>query len=167
MASYSIDVKGIKNYSNKLDKHNLKLKKYLKGSLKVSAKKLITTVRQMIVSKGMQDRGGYSQSLARRFLTDYAIEVGSNLPYPPVLEGKKRITWFPPPQALSKWAERKLGVDKKRARALGFVLARALKRRGRIKHPYPVVAVSVGKVTPFFHRLVIQAIEKSNIDLTR
>jgi hypothetical protein len=58
-------------------------------------------------------------------------EVGSALPYAPIVEFGKSAGWFPNLTDLKVWARRKLGNER-----LAFVVGRAIKKRGFRAQPY-------------------------------
>jgi len=84
-------------------------------------------------------------------------EVGSALPYADVVEVGRNIGWFPPVADLKAWARRKLGDER-----LGFVIGRAIKRRGFKARPYlsPAVQAAAPRVQLAFASRLAEAIRQ-------
>ncbi len=84
-------------------------------------------------------------------------EVGSALPYADVMESGRDVGWFPPVSELKAWARRKLGDER-----LGFVIARAIKRRGFKARPYLSSAVKAAgpRVQLAFANRIAEAIRQ-------
>lgn len=66
--------------------------------------------------------------------------IGSALRYAPVVEYGRTTGWFPPVSELRIWARRKLGDER-----AGFIVARAIKRRGFTAQPYLLPALEAAK----------------------
>jgi hypothetical protein len=84
-------------------------------------------------------------------------EVGSALPYADVVESGRNIGWFPPVADLKAWARRKLGDER-----LGFVIGRAIKRRGFKARSYltPAVQAAGPRVQLAFANRITEAIKQ-------
>lgn len=82
-------------------------------------------------------------------------EVGSALPYAPVIEFGKSAGWFPNLTDLKVWVRRKLGDER-----LAFVVGRAIKRRGFRAQPYlgPAMEEAQPRVQLLFAARITQAI---------
>lgn len=59
-------------------------------------------------------------------------KVGSTLnePYPSVINFGRKTGWFPPPSALERWVQVKLGVSGKAVKGVAFAVARKISRSG-------------------------------------
>ncbi|HAM34558.1 MAG TPA: hypothetical protein DEB40_03395 [Elusimicrobia bacterium] len=82
--------------------------------------------------------------------------VGSALTYAPVIEYGRASGWFPPVNELRIWARRKLGDER-----AGFLVARAIKRRGFKAQPYllPALEAARPRVQLIFDARIKQAIQ--------
>lgn len=82
--------------------------------------------------------------------------VGSALTYAPVVEYGRASGWFPPVNELRIWARRKLGDER-----AGFLVARAIKKRGFKAQPYLLPALEAAKprVQLIFDARIKQAIQ--------
>lgn len=82
--------------------------------------------------------------------------VGSALRYAPVVEFGRSSGWFPPVSELRVWARRKLGDER-----AGFLVARAIKRRGFRAQPYlfPAFEAVKPRVQMIFDSRLKQAIQ--------
>jgi hypothetical protein len=84
--------------------------------------------------------------------------VGSALPYADVLEMGRTVGWMPNKDQLRLWAQRKFGVPD-----AGYVVARAILRRGFIAQPY--LAPAVESVSPraqlFFLSRILEALAEA------
>jgi hypothetical protein len=84
-------------------------------------------------------------------------EIGSALPYADVVESGRDTGWFPPVSELKAWARRKLGDER-----LGFVIGRAIKRRGFKARPYllPAIEAAGPRVQMIFSTRLAEAIQQ-------
>ena len=59
-------------------------------------------------------------------------KVGSTLneAYPSVINNGRTSGWFPPPAALERWVQRKLGVSAQQAPGVAYLVARKISRSG-------------------------------------
>ena len=82
--------------------------------------------------------------------------VGSAFTYAPVVEYGRASGWFPPVNELRIWARRKLGDER-----AGFLVARAIKKRGFKAQPYllPALEAARPRVQLIFDARIKQAIQ--------
>lgn len=87
---------------------------------------------------------------------DLGLDVGffdrdaTSTGYAAYVEYGRRAGKFPPIKALEQWVYKKLRVlDRKAARAIGFLIARSIARRGSRPHPFfnPAVQKHTGTIT--------------------
>lgn len=63
--------------------------------------------------------------------TPEGARLMNDRPYGPIIEKGRRVGAPQPPQApIARWAQLRLGMSRKDAKAIAFVIARAIKRRG-------------------------------------
>lgn len=81
--------------------------------------------------------------------------VGSALPYASVVESGRTSGWFPNVDELKVWTRRKLGDER-----LGFVVARAIKKRGFRAQPYlaPAIESAGPRIDLIFAARVLEAV---------
>lgn len=85
------------------------------------------TQEKRVMNIGTYQRGWKADVLK----TERAVKVYNLTPYAGVIEkGRRAGARQPPSEPLARWAQRKLGLPYKRARSVGFLIARAIKRRG-------------------------------------
>ena len=81
-------------------------------------------------TQGAVNTGAYRRAWKAEPTAD-GIHVYSLSPYAGVIEyGRRPGARMPPEDAIARWAQRKLGLPYKRARAVAFVMRRAIARRG-------------------------------------
>jgi hypothetical protein len=104
------------------------------------------------------DRGTYRMRWKAE-PTAKGARVFNDAPHAPVIEEGRRPGARPPPSAvIARWAQRKLHVPKKQAAGIGFVIARAIGKRGiPAKH---VLGNMVGPLTAVVEEEVLREINR-------
>jgi hypothetical protein len=82
-------------------------------------------------SGGAVNTGHYKRSWKWEALSDGA-RVYNTAPYASIIEMGRRPGRFPPITLIQKWAQRRLGLSLKEAKAAAFPIARAIAKRGLI-----------------------------------
>lgn len=82
-----------------------------------------------IGNTGAIDTGAYRAGF-RGKATDRGASLYNMRKYAPVIDMGRRPGTMPNTRAIARWAERKLGLDPIAARTAGFLIGRAIKRRG-------------------------------------
>lgn len=81
---------------------------------------------------GALNTGHYKRSWKAEKLPDGA-RVHNSAPYAGVIEhGRRAGSAFPPLKEIERWAQRRMGLNPKEAKAAAFPIARAIARRGLI-----------------------------------
>lgn len=107
------------------------------------ANRAVTTVKRDYLSGGADHvavQTGRLRSSIRYLLAEGESEItttfGSDVPYAAAWEFGRKAGSFPPIAPLATWARRALGVPSKQARSVGFLIARAIARRGQKAKPF-------------------------------
>lgn len=102
--------------------------------------------------------GAFNTGNYRRRWRVAAIPRGARLyndaPYSSVIDAGRRAGKRPPAKEIARWARRRLGLDEKEARAAGFLIARAIGKRGL--RPRRVMSGALDEMT----RIVVRAAER-------
>ena len=74
-----------------------------------------------------------------------SAEIVYAAPYAEAVEYGRSPGTMPPPQALIKWARRKLGLNDKEAKRAAWAIASAIKKRGIAASPYLEPAITMAE----------------------
>lgn len=117
---------------------------------------LIKEIQKRMVSKGLNDTQGASESL-RREATDTTLDI----------LGSEVITWlnrgrspgkFAPPEPIQKWVVSKLGVSPEEAPGIAFVINRKMKEEGTEIFKDPSKGLELDEVVELGTKLITQQI---------
>jgi len=100
----------------------------MRGALR-GALRAVSTMQRATTEEGVVNTGFYRMAWKSEALPDGA-RVYNAAKYAGVIEYGRRPGSFPPVSVIEHWAQRRLGLSKKEARAAAFPIARAIARRG-------------------------------------
>lgn len=98
---------------------------------------------------GAFDRGGFKRGWRYQLVRDpMGVKIYNSTPYASVIEEGRRPNRRPPPSdALVPWVRRKLGVSRKEAKSVAYVVARAIGERGIPgKHILKTASANIAKL---------------------
>jgi len=108
----------------------------LRGALRAVSTLVIATGQASPANPGNKGQGGavntghYKRSWKAERMSDGA-RVHNTAPYASVIEsGRRAGSAFPPIKLIERWAQRRLGLSPKEAKAAAFPIARAIAKRG-------------------------------------
>ena len=111
----------------------------MRGAVR-GAMRAVSTLQRATSTASPADPGGKGQSGAvntgaykrawKWEKLDMAVRVYNASPYAGIIEHGRRPGRFPPLSVIEHWAQRKLGLSKKEAKAAAFPIARAIAKRG-------------------------------------
>lgn len=134
MISYEVEIVGLQEQLARLAKYDQIADKHMVKAMQQSVTTIESAVKPL-VPVGVSGR--LRNSIASEVKTEAAGsivgKVGSTLRgevYPSVMEFGRKPGRMPPPSALERWVQLKLGVEPARVRGVAFQVARAIGRRG-------------------------------------
>ena len=108
-------------------------------------------------SRGAVNYGRYRAAWTSEVITDDKIRIENAVGYAGVIEGGRRAGARPPPRAaLAAWAMRKMHLDAKQAQSVGFLIARAIAKRGL--QPRRVMAKSIPQIVKITRAEILRAV---------
>jgi len=109
----------------------------IRGALRAVSTLILATGKAGSANPGHTGEGGavntghYKRSWKHEALPDGA-RVYNLAPYASIIEHGRRPGKFPPISMIEKWAQRRLGLTPKEAKAAAFPIARAIAKRGLV-----------------------------------
>lgn len=141
--SVQIDVQGERELSMKLDKFAKESLLAAQKGLQTGAMKIINSAketirRDRIIATGQLRASGRVQKVeGKEDLIDAGFfSGGSNEGYAMFVEEGRRAGKMPPPDILAGWAQKKLQLSPKEAKARGWAIARMIAKHGTQAHPF-------------------------------
>jgi hypothetical protein len=102
-----------------------------------------------IGSGGAVNTGAYLRAW-RTGQSPQGASVYNSSKYAGVIELGRRTGKVPPREAIARWAQRRLGLDEKDARAAAYPIARAIARRGLVGRYVMTAPEAMRKMADFF-----------------
>jgi hypothetical protein len=107
-----------------------RLPQALRRGLVSGAMRCVTVMQRRSEEAGVFNLGTYKRAW-RAVPTERGAKIMNDLVYAAVIElGRRAGARMPPSDAIARWAQRKLSLSELEARSVGFVIARAIARRG-------------------------------------
>ncbi len=130
-----------------------------KRGLKRGALHSQVLLQQRTSALGVLNTGAYKRSWKWQEIEKGIVIYNAQL-YAGVIEYGRRVgARMPPVEPIARWAQLKLGVPKKQARGVGFVIARAISRRGIAARP--VMTGALPKMEQAFKEAITAELKRS------
>ena len=109
---------------------------------------------------GAVNYGTYRRAWTATVITDDKIHLENACGYGGIIEGGRRAGARTPPRAaLAAWAMRKLHLDASQAKTAGFLIARAIAKRGL--KPRRVMASAIPKIVKITRAEIFRAVHQA------
>jgi hypothetical protein len=128
--SLDVSLKGLEETAASVDAYP----QFVSQELNVAMEAALQLLEGQVAARTPVNTGQLRQSITHQILSPFPNligQVGSPLPYAPVMEeGRRPGAKMPPVDAIKLWVVRKLGIPPEEADGVAFVIARSIARKG-------------------------------------